>query len=778
MKTLKFTSLALLIMALVSFTGVSLSYSSSNDDNHLSANDSVYSPPGYMNKDIQQARSLTDKYLANKDKADNKTEATQREVSQKVQTQAIDKPKPQLKQKQSSATGKDKSRPSALNSEFDVKKYNVKIGDIQIGNGDSGTQMYSGTGDNKRLISEKVNGVTSIYVGFGYAGTDTINEAMNLAKSGDTIWVSANKDGYNDNISMRDGVKLYGVVDEGGNAPALYGTIGISGAYVNNSAEVAGFKIANSPKVTNSWGVANGINISSRFAQIKIWGNTFTGLRNAVYAPKSYNITLENNVFYNNNTAIFAGTGTFRNNLFQSNSTALSSGWVSYDLRRESQGSVLLENNVFYSNSAGVEYNFMALTTNSYVKSIITARNNIFQYSEFNNMSNQSIAIDNNANLSVTGNFFWRSSQLGASMAATNTNGDWRTYKKFLGAIDPATGLFKANFSSIGTQLSSSPDYAKLAVLGNPAAKNAYASFEMALTSSYANSIDSSFANAYYYNRANDDFLSSQPSAFGYYGKSTNNDAGGPALKTLLMNSIIIAQGGKVVEGSESSGRAKTLAGEFALSTPIPKYMDPQNVEAAARLASILNNPTEGQKVIIDSIKALLIDMDNIANQSPELKKASDDLLQMVANILLAQAVPDLLNKGDVSNIKAMFSELDTQRNKIMLEYAQSTKPYYENMIKDMAKNMAMLQSKNLLNPNMSKDELSKLPPSELDKILDKIRNMKDKSFEEKYLLQQEAKYRQDYLDPNNKKLESDMKGMLKNFTGRINDVLKSSEKK
>ena len=61
---------------------------------------------------------------------------------------------------------------------------------------------------------------------------------------------------------------------------------------------------------------------------------------------------------------------------------------------------------------------------------------------------------------------------------------------------------------------------------------------------------------------------------------------------------------------------------------------------------------------------------------------------------------------------------------------------------------------------------------------LEKIKKMKDKSFEEAYILQQEAKYRQAYLDPNKKKLEDDMKGMLNNFTSRLNGVLKTSDKK
>jgi len=192
---------------------------------------------------------------------------------------------------------------------------------------------------------------------------------------------------------------------------------------------------------------------------------------------------------------------------------------------------------------------------------------------------------------------------------------------------------------------------------------------------------------------------------------------------------------------------------------------------------------TDDQKSMIDVTKAILTETSKLTGKegvgpNADLKRAQDNLLQAVANILMAQAVPDLLKQGDVSNIKSIFQELDQTRAKIMLDYSTSTKPYYENMIKDLAKNMAMLQGKNLLKPDMTKEELLRLPPSELDKILEKIRSMKDRTFEEEYLLQQEAKYRHDYLDPNKKKLESDMKGMLNNFTGRIGEVLKNAEKK
>jgi hypothetical protein len=253
-----------------------------------------------------------------------------------------------------------------------------------------------------------------------------------------------------------------------------------------------------------------------------------------------------------------------------------------------------------------------------------------------------------------------------------------------------------------------------------------------------------------------------------------------------IFRALLSADNGPVTAGHANAGNPSLVdpSKTFALAIPAIAGVNGQDMEIVSRLASIMANPTEDQKVLLDVIKSLLADTGKIRETvgdkatNAALKKAEDNLLNMVANILLAQGVPDLLKKGDMSNIKAIFSELDNVKGKIMLEYVRSTKPYYENMLKDMAKNMAMLQSKNLLSPSMTREELDKLPPSELDKILEKIKNMKDKTFEEEYLLQQEAKYRKEYLDPNKKKLEEDMKDMMKNFTGRISDVLKSTEKK
>jgi hypothetical protein len=221
---------------------------------------------------------------------------------------------------------------------------------------------------------------------------------------------------------------------------------------------------------------------------------------------------------------------------------------------------------------------------------------------------------------------------------------------------------------------------------------------------------------------------------------------------------------------------------ESALAIPI-KPANPEDATVAMKFSDIVKNPTAGQKMILDILKTILKDTEKLAEEAAargntELKKARDDLLQAVANILLTQAIPDLIKKGDTAGIIMIFSELVIAKDKIMLEYEKSTRPYYDSVIRDLAKNMALLQLKNIFSVDMTKDDLEKMPRSELDKILEKIKRDKDRAFEEEYILQQEAKYRKIYIDPNKAKLEKDMKNMLNNFTQKINSALRLPDKK
>jgi len=979
MKTLKFTSLALLIMALVSFTGTPISYSSSNDDNHLSANDSVYSPPGYMNKDIQQARSLTDKYLANKDKADNKTEATQREVSQKVQAQAVDKPKPQLKQKQSSK-GKSNTQAAAalvvasnsgsadipayirdnvqayinaqnavaeLNStpEYEIKQVGQKyFAAWAEGSGSIKSQIFDSSGSatlaTPKLITSSSsatmalmqlaalsNGnvavfweestysflrqytyksqvfdssgvaqsdVNSIASGQAHTNHVSINTIASFANNNMVVFYNEENslkyqmlDSYGRALSSATPITNYALStnittlangdtavmwadsDEYGLSSVKSQIFYASGEAVSSISTIAGDdNMVGYVYSGNLTGLANG-NIIASWEESNLDGN---------YSYKTRILDSSGNPMSDAKTITTDNTGLVMRSDYRI--TPLSGGdivvfWTeseaynNYSIKSrilDSSGNPISDTNSitgpalltdasiynisFLSNgNIALFWNERGLNNDGYFKSQVfdssgkaasdmkTIANTLVYTGDINTLANGNIAVSwgmpGYLNLQV-----FDSSGNALSFAKPLTGGrvlDWASLSNITTLADGnivvfwQEGVYRNNnvwnpnytlkmqtFSSTGEALSTAQtisnssgyvtvsDIATLsngdiAVFwaGNPEGNYAYRSQVIDLYGNFKSSdalkppppitslgeLGRSMINNPNINPFNVNFLNNESP---YDMPQANTFTEGKDLSGIFK--ALLTDGGMLAPNLE--GRAnpqlaerigKDSFRESALAIPV-KDFNAADMEAATRLTNILNNPSEDQKVIIDVLKALLGDtgkaQDVSGNQSPELKKASDDLLQMVANILLAQAVPDLLNKGDVSNIKAMFSELDTQRNKIMLEYAQSTKPYYENMIKDLAKNMAMLQAKNLLNPNMSKDELSKLPPSELDKILDKIRNMKDKSFEEKYLLQQEAKYRQDYLDPNNKKLESDMKGMLKNFTGRINDVLKSSDKK
>ena len=258
-----------------------------------------------------------------------------------------------------------------------------------------------------------------------------------------------------------------------------------------------------------------------------------------------------------------------------------------------------------------------------------------------------------------------------------------------------------------------------------------------------------------------------------------NGNDGGAILKYML-----VAKNSSQTDPALAIKLLQDSLSSSALALPQGR-LGVENMDIAAKLASIIKSPTEDQKAILDVIKALLADVSKVNKEeavdgsaNPQFKKAEDDLLNAVANILLAQAVPDLMNRGDVSSVKTLFSDLDISKKKILFEYETSIKRYYENVAKDLVKNMAALQAGNILTPKITKDELDKMPPSELDKILAKIKKEENRTFEEEYILQQETKYRKAYIEPGRKRFEEDMKNMMQVFTGKISDMLKGGAKK
>lgn len=256
-----------------------------------------------------------------------------------------------------------------------------------------------------------------------------------------------------------------------------------------------------------------------------------------------------------------------------------------------------------------------------------------------------------------------------------------------------------------------------------------------------------------------------------------NNTDAGVLLKGLLTGDGGITEQMMVAQGI-APDRAKALIdGSVQYSDLLSGERTPE-MEAALKLADIMKNPNEGQKKVIDVVTAILDSLKDAEKDSanPEaLQKAEKDLMQAAAAALLTQAMPDLLKAGDVANIKGIFSELGKVNADIVMKYNEATRPYYDEVKKMLAANAEVLRVNNILSDAITDKDLEKMPRNEVDKILEKIRKARSRTPQEEYILQQEGKYRQKYVEPNSRILESDMKNVLQNFTKQINTVLNSS---
>jgi len=279
---------------------------------------------------------------------------------------------------------------------------------------------------------------------------------------------------------------------------------------------------------------------------------------------------------------------------------------------------------------------------------------------------------------------------------------------------------------------------------------------------------------------------------FGSYGSSPyesfNRLSGNPLAKDatsgifkdlLALNDSLSAGDGGGLNKELISRLVRDSLGAQSLSQPLTDQEMADQMSIALALANILKNPTEDQKLVIDAITSLLKDIANAegdGGKSNELTKAENDLLQMAAAVLLAQGIPDLLKEGDVENMKGMFKDLGASKDKVLLDYKDSIKPYYNNIAKEIAANIAVLEIKGIVNKKLTEEELRKMEPREIDRILESIRKSNDKSFELEYILQQDSKYRKEYLNPSKKLMEDHMKLILGSFAKKLSDALEDKK--
>jgi len=258
------------------------------------------------------------------------------------------------------------------------------------------------------------------------------------------------------------------------------------------------------------------------------------------------------------------------------------------------------------------------------------------------------------------------------------------------------------------------------------------------------------------------------------YSNPMNKDNLKTIFKGLLTNKDALAlDAAGALDPALIAKLLQDILGEAALPLSIDE-IDSQVMEIAMILANIFKNPTSEQKLMIDVLQELLDEAQKLEEETgnEDLKKATDDFTEMVATVLLAQALPDLLKKGDISNMKSVFEELDMEKEQILREYKDSVRIYYKSLVEELAANMATLQLKDILSKSLTERELGKLSTQRIDEIVNKIRSVKDKTITEEQILKVEGKYREEYLVPAKRILEENIKILLQGFTKKLFSVL------
>lgn len=203
---------------------------------------------------------------------------------------------------------------------------------------------------------------------------------------------------------------------------------------------------------------------------------------------------------------------------------------------------------------------------------------------------------------------------------------------------------------------------------------------------------------------------------------------------------------------------------------------DTLDADRANRLAEILKNPTEDEKVVIKTLAEVLAMVKTTEGEANEgLLKTVQAFIDAMINLLLSQAMPDLLKEGDIANIRNIMTDLGSAKNDILADYENNTKPYYEEAKKLIAHELSLLKHKDIISKTLTKAELEKMPRSELDKIIKKLKDSKDKALDQ--VIEKELSLRKQYLEPNNIILQDKMKVILTDFTKRITSALEGGNK-
>jgi len=692
-----------------------------NSDRLSGASSSIFSP-GYINAAKYQTEAILGQLDPRKSFMERLVENIKNNVGKNVDEDVKTKETVDIKKKTSSAP--TVSKISGVNGvdTADPVNHNIAIG--------SGINQHYD--NNNKLLWEEIGGVRHIYVGFSSinCGYGSIQEAIDNARADVRDEIILRGGSYSILRNITKAISIYGGYDSNGNrhwdsASRSFidtSTINIPGGGETgmilmgvNNAVIDGLKF------NSSLGLLNNTSAEVRFCTFRANGNGIS-INPVGNAPPCTN-------------AVYIHDNTFDGNIVAGVSITKASN-------------VTIERNTFLSNSVRAVYATSPAGT-GITKDIFIRYNNFYTIG-------YAISINNDAIVTSDHNNFLNGKTMTAGGSGTHFL--YSTNDFFTSAIsltlpnygiyvqDTASSVYDTSIPGHGDKISADTNISVIKPIN----------------------IDQLYSSTY--NRDDTGYLR-------YLGMTDPKIIGNIMKKLLLDKDISFGanQGDTAIVKWFNNGEAN----RFALELGIDVMAENRDADVAMRLASILKNPTEYQKLIIDAITNLLKDIADAEGEkdnSDELAKAENDLLQVVAEALLTQGIPDLLKEGDVENLKGMFKDLGASKDKVLLDYKDSIKPYYNNIAKEIAANIAVLEIKGIVNKKLTEEELRKMEPREIDRILANIRKSNDKSFELEYILQQDSKYRKEYLDPSKRLMEDHMKDILGIFTKKLSEVLEEKK--
>lgn len=695
------------------------------------ANESSYiCGPGYINAAKQKTEAIVSQQSQKKTFWETLIDRVRNNISDNLYEETVDKPKLELQKRVNTEDAGGAISETALS--FDAAglsgsiTYNVAIG--------SGTNQEMDAND--RILAEVFDGIRHVYVGYENVGVDDIRQAMESACSGDIVLVKARLKSYGaatpaDLVSLKDGVRLYSTAS----AEAAQATIGA-------------LRILNTTGHTEVMGFNIGILFIGGASNVTIVNNTFdTGSRIAVMNCK--NVLFKNNIangysfsredLLSNNpvTQLLLNTKGFI--ILASNGVTFSNNIISATMFGYAS-TLSLNNNLFYDNTI---LNFYSNST------VISSENN---YEGINGIS-----LRRGARLDSTNDYFSSLRQgalLENEFVETALGKDWRDDSK-LSMSSNLNRLYYIGISSLTNNLSpfgiynlgGSVTIGKLSRSSNEIRMQSY-NISLVGSGNYEDSY--SLKNALTYD--NSLFMMSL-SQMNLFGSGFNNMENYALAGAWILESFVLSK--------YSNGAEMILSQE-----------DMDNIDS---LLAVFENPTLDQMTIMEVIAKLLIDISKInagGDETVTMDAETAQFLKEVAAVLLAQSNPDLLSLEAAGNLKKIFYDLDSAKNDLMAKYEAGVKPYYDELRVILVKNAENLQLNSILSGSLQKKELEDLPPADMDKIIENLKKKAKKSFEEEYVLQEEAKLRQQYVEPNKNMVRSEMKVLMQKATRELSKIL------